>query len=168
VTHAAPRQRVVVAGVPDPRDLDGDFGHRTSVEIRFADTDAMGHVNNAVYLTFVESARVGWWMATTGEPLERAGGRSQGLILAEAEVAFRSPLFFGETVVVETRASRLGRTSLGVDHRLTASRPDGPIRLVAICRTVVVRYDYVLEAPVPWPAELVEKVEGFEGRSLRF
>jgi hypothetical protein len=55
-----------------------------------------------------------------------------------------------------------------VDHRLTASGPDGPIRLVAICRTVVVRYDYVLEAPVPWPAELVEKVEGFEGRSLRF
>jgi acyl-CoA thioester hydrolase len=167
VTHPVPRQRVVVAGPPDARDLDGDFGHRASVEIRFADTDAMGHVNNAVFLTFVEVARVGWWMAATGEPLERAGGRSQGLILAEAEVAFRSPLFFGETVIVETRASRLGRTSLGVEHRLTASPPNGPVRLVAICRTVVVRYDYVLEAPVPWPADLVAKVEAFEGRSLR-
>jgi len=167
VKPAPARQRVALAGVPDPRDLDGDFGHRTSVEIRFADTDAMGHVNNAVYLTFVEAARVGWWMAMTGEPLERAGGRSQGLILAEAEIAFRSPLFFGETVVVETRASRFGRTSLGVEHRLTAARPDGPVRLVAICRTVVVRYDYVLEAPVPWPADLVETVEAFEGRPLR-
>jgi acyl-CoA thioester hydrolase len=157
----------MVTGTPDPRDLPGDFSHRTSVDIRFADTDAMGHVNNAVYLTFVEAARVSWWMATTGEPLERAGGRSQGLILAEAEIAFRSPLFFGETVVVETRAGRIGRTSLGVEHRLTASRPDGPVRLVAICRTVVVRYDYVLEAPVPWPADLAEKIEAFEGRTLR-
>jgi acyl-CoA thioesterase FadM len=70
-------------------------------------------------------------------------------------------------VVVETRATRLGRTSLGVEHRLTASRPGGPVRLVATCRTVVVRYDYVREAPVPWPTDLVVKVEGFEGRSLR-
>jgi acyl-CoA thioester hydrolase len=163
----APRDRVRVPGSPDPRDLDGDFGHRSNVEIRFADTDAMGHVNNAVYLTFVETARVAWWTATTGEPLERVDGRIQGLILAEAEVAFRSPLFFGETVVVETRAGRFGRTSLAVEHRLTASAAGGPVRLVAICRTVVVRYDYVAEAPVAWPPDIIARVEAFEGRRLR-
>jgi acyl-CoA thioester hydrolase len=167
VTAPAPRERVAVSGPPDPRDLEGDFGHRKSVEIRFADTDAMGHVNNAVYLTFVEAARVDWWMTTTGEPLERVGGRSQGLILAEAEIAFRSPLFFGDTVTVETRAGRFGRTSLNVEHRLSASREGGPVRLVATCRTVIVRYDYVAEAPVPWPSELIERVEAVEGRSLR-
>jgi acyl-CoA thioester hydrolase len=167
VTGPAPRERVALTGPPDPRDLEGDFGHRKSIEIRFSDTDAMGHVNNAVFLTYVESARVDWWMATTGEPLERVEGRAQGLILAEAEVAFRAPLFFGETVVVETRAGRFGRTSLSVDHRLTASRPGGPGRLVATCRTVIVRYDYVTETPVPWPTDLIERMEAFEGRSLR-
>ena len=166
MTSPAPRGRVAVAA-PDPRDLDGDFGHRTSVAVRFADTDAMGHVNNAVYLTFVEAARVGWWMATTGEPLERDAGRAEGLILAEAEIAFRSPVFFGETVVVETRAGRFGRTSLALEHRLTASRPDGPVRLVATCRGVIVRYDYEAEQPMPWQADLIERVEAFEGRSLR-
>ncbi|HLO35347.1 MAG TPA: thioesterase family protein [Candidatus Deferrimicrobium sp.] len=163
----AARSRVAATDPADPRDLEGDFGHRTSVEVRFADTDAMGHVNNAVYLTYVESARVRWWLTVTGESLEREDGRDQGLILAEAEIAFRSPLFFGETVVVETRASRIGRTSLGLDHRLTAGRPGGPSRLVATCRSVIVRYDYATETPVPWPAGLVAAIEGFEGHELR-
>ena len=167
MTSPATRQRVAVAGAPDPRDLEGNFGHRAGVVVRFADTDAMGHVNNAVYLTFIESARIGWWMAATGEPLEREAGRAEGLILAEAEIAFRSPVFFGETLVVETRATRIGRTSLALEHRLTASPPGGPVRLVATCRSVLVRYDYETERPVAWPAPLVEQVEAFEGRTLR-
>jgi acyl-CoA thioester hydrolase len=167
VTGAAARWRNAVAGTADPRDLEGDFGHRVELDVRFADTDAMGHVNNAVYLTFVEAARIGWWTAATGEPLLREAGRAEGLILAEAEVAFRSPVFFGETVVVETRATRIGRTSLGLDHRLTASRPGGPARLVATCRSVLVRYDYVVAGPVDWPAEMIAAVEAFEGRALR-
>jgi acyl-CoA thioesterase FadM len=119
-----------------------------------------------VYLTFIEAARIAWWLATTGEPLERDAGRAEGLILAEIEVAFRSPVFFGETVVVETRPGRLGRTSLGLEHRLTASRPSGPVRLVATCRSVMVRYDYEAETPVPWPAEVIARIEAFEGRPL--
>lgn len=167
MTTPAPRARVAVAGPTDGRDLEGDFGHRLRLELRFGDTDAMGHVNNAVYLTFVESARVDWWMATTGEALEREPGRAEGLILAEAEIAFRSPVVFGEAVVVETRASRIGRTSLGLDHRITASRPGGPVRLAATCRSVIVRYDYDRERPVAWPTELIARIESFEGRGLR-
>ncbi|HWX25489.1 MAG TPA: acyl-CoA thioesterase, partial [Vicinamibacteria bacterium] len=36
------------------------------VEVRFRDLDALGHVNNAVYLTYLESARIAYWMALTG------------------------------------------------------------------------------------------------------
>ena len=97
----------------------------------------------------------------------RAAAATDGLILAEAEIAFRSPVFFGETVVVETRAGRLGRTSLGVVHRLTASRPGGPARLVAVCRSVLVRYDYATERPIPWPPALIERIEAFEGPLAR-
>jgi acyl-CoA thioester hydrolase len=127
----------------------------------------MGHVNNAAYLTYVEAARIEWWLAVTGEPLEREVGRPDGLILAEAEIAFRSPVFFGDTVVVETRPGRIGRTSLALEHRLTASRAGRPARLVATCRSVLVRYDYEAEAPVPWPPALVGAVEAAEGRRLR-
>jgi acyl-CoA thioester hydrolase len=97
----------------------------------------------------------------------REGDRDQGLILAEAEVAFRSPVVFGEVVVVETRATRIGRTSVAVEHRLTAGPPDGAARVVAVIRSVIVRYDYRAETPVPWAPDIVARIEAFEGRALR-
>jgi acyl-CoA thioester hydrolase len=161
------RSRIAVDGVADPRDLTGDFGHRHAVPVRFADTDAMGHVNNAVYLTFAEAARVAWWAEVTGEPIIREADRTAGLILAEADIAFRAPVFFGETVQVETRATRIGRSSIRVEHRLTASSDDGPARLVATIGSVIVRYDYGAERPTPWGPDLVDRIEAFEGRRLR-
>ncbi|MEA2518897.1 MAG: hypothetical protein QOF49_977, partial [Chloroflexota bacterium] len=71
------------------------------------------------------------------------------------------------TVLVESRPTRIGRTSIGLEHRLTASRPGGPARLVATCQSVIVRYDYVAERPVPFPRALVEAIEVAEGRPLR-
>ena len=168
VPDAGRRGRIATSGPPDPRDLPGDFGHRLEVRVRFADTDAMAHVNNATYLTFVEAARIDWWTAITGESLERESGRRDGLILAEAEIAFRSPVVFGETVTVETRATRIGRTSVAVEHRLTAAASaGGNPRLAATCRSVIVRYDYVAGAPTPWPPAFVAAIEAFEGRRLR-
>ena len=62
-----PRSRVEVPD--DPRDIPGDFAHRHVVEVRLADTDAMGHVNNARYLTYVEIARVAYYEQVTGNAL---------------------------------------------------------------------------------------------------
>jgi acyl-CoA thioester hydrolase len=161
------RSRIETGEPADPRDLLGDFGHRHPVDVRFADTDAMGHVNNAVYLTLVEGARIAWWAAVTGEPILREAERAEGLILAEANVAFRAPIFFGDHVVVETRATRLGRTSLALEHRVTAAREAEPPRLVATCRSVIVRYDYVEARPVAFSSGLIDRIETFEGRVLR-
>ena len=79
--------RIAIDGPPDPRDLPGDFGHRHEIAVRFADTDAMGHVNNAVYLTYVESARVAWWRPRPASLIQREPGRAEGLILAEASTS---------------------------------------------------------------------------------
>ena len=82
---SAARGRVQTDGAPDPRDLAGDFRHRRSVEVRFADTDAMGHVNNAVYLTYCR----GRPRRATGptSPASRSiatATATESLILAEA------------------------------------------------------------------------------------
>jgi acyl-CoA thioester hydrolase len=161
-----PRSR---AAVPeDPRDIDGDFAHRHPVLVRLADTDAMGHVNNANYLTYVEIARVAYYEQVTGNALPiGVHGAEEGMILAEIRMTYRSPAFYGETLVVETRVDRIGRTSFGMVHRITAPESRyGPARLVAVADSTLVSYDYTDECPIPVPDEWRAAMGSFEGRAL--
>ena len=166
-SDAAPRSRVDVPA--DPRDLAGNFAHVHRIEVRFADTDAMGHVNNASYLTYAEIARVAYYEVVSGAPLPLAThGAEEGMILAQVTISYRSPAFFGETLAVETRVDRIGRTSFGMVHRLTAPESRyGPARLIAVADSVLVTYDYGDDHPIPVPPPLAESIETFEGRRLR-
>jgi acyl-CoA thioester hydrolase len=166
VTGHAPRDRVAVVPPDDPRDLVGDFAHRRVLEVRFADTDAMGHVNNAKYLTYCESARIAYWTDVTGEPVRLGSEGAESLILAEARITYRAPAFHGETVTVETRATRLRRSSFALEHRLTACERRGPSRLVATSESVLVRFDYTTDTPVAISAAHRAAIETFEGRPL--
>lgn len=165
---AAPvRSRVEVPA--DPRDLPGAFQHRYVVETRFGDTDAMGHVNNSRFLTFLESARIAYWEAMTGEPFGLVThGAEESLILADVRVTFRSPSYFGEVLTVESRVSRIGRTSFTLEHRITAGDSErGRARLVTTAEGVLVLYDYSTQRPRVIPDDVVARVEAYEGRPLR-
>ena len=122
--------------------MEGDpFVYRDSV--RFRDLDGMGHVNNAVFLTYMESARIAYLSALGAgdDPL-------QNLILARAEVDFRSPITFGEDVEVGVRTAKLGNKSFELEYEV---RADG--RLAAEGKSVLVGYDYERGASVEIPAE---------------
>ena len=121
-----------IDAAPDPRDLPGAFRHRVDIDVRFADTDAMGHVNNAVYLTYCEAARIGYWEVVTGEPLAGRHHDAESLILAEARITYRAQVFATDRIVVETRAGRIGTSSFTLEHRLTAHDAEGAARLVAV------------------------------------
>ena len=161
-----PRSRIEVPA--DPRDIPGDFAHRHAVEVRLSDTDAMGHVNNARYLTYVEIARVAYYERVTGNPLPiGAHGAEEGMILAEIRMTYRSPAFYGETITVETRVESIGRTSFAMVHRMTAPESRyGPARLIAVAESVLVSYDYPQEHPIPVPDEWRAAMSRYEGRTL--
>ena len=147
----------------DARDLPGPFRHRATVEVRFRDTDAMGHVNNAVYHTYVELGRTSYLDDVLERPLRLGSHGETSFILAESRMVHRSPVFFGETVTVETRVTEIGRTSVTMEHRLTVpDSPYGPRRLVAVCHSVLVHYDYGGSRPAPVPDDARAKVEAFE------
>lgn len=152
----------------DPRDIAGDFSHVHRVEVRLADTDAMGHVNNAAYLTYVEIARVAYYEQVTGQALPLGvHGSEEGMILAEIRMTYRSPAFFGETLAVESRVERIGRTSFQMVHRITAPESRyGPARLIATSDSTLVSYDYTDERPIPVPDEWRAAMAEYEGREL--
>jgi acyl-CoA thioester hydrolase len=82
----------------------GDFRYEHPIEVRFVDTDALGHVNNAVYLSYFEAARAGYYAAVTGAPFgtgEHAAERT--FVIAEARVVYRAPAFFCGPVQVGGR-----------------------------------------------------------------
>jgi len=137
-----------------------EFRHRTSLQVRFRDIDAFGHVNNAVYFSYVEQARIRYLLDVLApdEPFDRLP-----LILARVELDFRSPIFFGDEVTVETRVDRIGRSSVGMSHRMTAGA-DG--RLVGDVGTVLVTYDYRASAPIPVPEVWRARITDHEGRAL--
>jgi acyl-CoA thioester hydrolase len=112
-------------------------------DVRFRDLDGMGHVNNAVFLTYMESARIAY-LASLG-----AGSNPQeALILARLEVDFRSPIALGERVEVGVRPGRLGTKSFELEYEV---RADG--RLAAEATSVLVGYDYTRGESVEIPAE---------------
>ena len=101
--------------------------------VRFRDLDAKGHVNNAVFLTYIESARVAFVQhlgaAATLEDMS--------FIVARIEIDFRAPVGFGEEVAIAVRASRFGDKSFDLDYEL---RVGG--KIVAEAKSVLVGYDY--------------------------
>jgi len=116
-----------------------DFVHRETV--RFRDVDAMGHVNNAVYSTYLEQARLGLL------------GGLDGFILARVEIDFRAELRAGEQVEIGSRCSRIGEKSFDLEHELRAAG-----RVVAHARSVLVGYDYGKGASVRLPDDLKRRL----------
>jgi acyl-CoA thioester hydrolase len=92
----------------------------------------MGHVNNAVYSTYLEQARI-----------EIMGGLGE-MILARVEIDFRAELRAGEEVEVRSRCARIGTKSFDLEHELW-----GGERLVAEAKSVLVGYDYTAGASRP-------------------
>ena len=117
------------------------------IEVRFADCDPLGHVNHAMYLTYLEQARFGLWRKLwgfSGETAMTAAG-GVGLILARAECDYRLPATYGDTLDVRLGLAGIGRTSFTYEYEIV-DVPQG--RLMAGARTVIVLYDYAAGKPV--------------------
>ena len=128
------------------------------IEPRFRDTDAMGHVNNAVYITYFEVVRTAYWLRLTG--VKRYD--EVPFILVHVSADFRSPAVVGETLGVGMRVTRLGGKSFDAAYRIV-SREDE--RLIAEGSSVMVMFDYQKQATFPVPDDLRARVRALEGRA---
>jgi len=151
-----------------PRPLEGDFRYRHAIEIRYGDTDALGHVNNAVYLSYFEAARGGYYTAVVGHPFGRGpDAERRTYVIAEAHIAYRQPAFHGEALSCWCRVGWVGRSSFSLEYRVdVADSAIGSARLIADGSTVQVFYDLVAGNVQRMPASMVASLRQYEGREL--
>jgi acyl-CoA thioester hydrolase len=126
--------------------------------VRFRDCDPLGHVNNAVYLTYLEQARFTLWRAQLGfvaRPVGESGQRGEGFILARAEVDFRAQARYGDELDVRLGLAAIGRSSFTYEYEV-ATVAAGTVVLQA--RTVQVWFDYDRETPVPLSDDLKRRL----------
>lgn len=123
------------------------FVHRERV--RFRDLDAMGHVNNAVFATYTEQARV--------EFLRHLGLLEgpvyQSVILARLEIDFQAPGEPEGEVEIGVRPSRFGTKSFDLEYALHQGG-----RLIATATSVLVTYDYERAEPIEIPDDWRRKM----------
>jgi acyl-CoA thioester hydrolase len=122
------------------------------VELRFRDLDAVGHVNNVVYLTYMETARIQWWIEVTGH----RDFRNFGMILARTEIDYKAPASWGDRLEVGVRCASMRRSSFVLEFRV--AEPEGG-RVFADARKVLVHYDYDAGRSLPLPPDLREKLK---------
>jgi acyl-CoA thioester hydrolase len=132
-----------------------------TIPVWWGDQDALGHVNNTVYLRWFETSRiaycerVGLWNLMVMERI--------GPILAAVHCNFRHQLHYPETVRVGTRMARIGHTSLRLEHVVETA--DNATH-VADGYCVLVVYDYNTQKPRSVPATMRQAIEALEGKTF--
>lgn len=152
------RENCSMPTAPDPL---ADFPVVVALPVQWGDQDAFLHVNNTVYLKWCESARIAY-VDRIG--LSESMARDQiGVILAALACNYRKPVTYPDAIRCGARITRLGRSSLTMEHVITS---DAQGTIVADAHSTLVVFDYRRQIPEPIPDEIRQAIEAFEGRSL--
>jgi len=133
----------------------------TSIEIPIAwgEMDALGHVNNAVFFRYIESARIDFLRKSGSHALRDETGI--GFILQFVEMRFRQPLVFPDTVRVDTKLVSIEEDRFTLAHAVV-SKKTGDV--AAIGRGTVVTFDYAKGVKVPIPGAIRDAILAIETR----
>jgi acyl-CoA thioester hydrolase len=133
-----------------------DFKYKTVIETRFADFDMMGHVNNAVYFTYMEIARTKYWLQAINWDWTKTG-----VVIAQASLDYVLPVFIEDKISMYVRTSRIGKSSFDLEYLLVKTK-HGKEEVCSRGKTVCVAFDYASKTAAPIPVHEREKMISFE------
>ncbi len=119
-----------------------DYAHRQDIQMRFADADLFGHVNNAVIMQYFDQGKLGYFRAVMGDDFDMRG---IALVVVNTNCNFYAPVFLDEQVAVLSGTAHIGEKSLRLEQRLVSSTGD----VKAICTTVMVGFDPATSTSAP-------------------
>jgi acyl-CoA thioester hydrolase len=121
------------------------------IVVPYGDVDMMNHVNNARYLTYFEDVR-SEFLCSGDRPIDLM---ETGIIIARAEIDYKSPSTWRDELTVKIRTSYVGDSSWIYEYEILNEKKN---RLVAVGKTVQVAYDYGAKKSVPIPEEFRERL----------
>lgn len=131
---------------------------RIELPVQWGEMDALGHVNNIVYLRWFESARMDYFRRCG--VLDGIETEGVGPILAGTKVDFKIPLAFPDTVTVVARVTRAGNSSFTMQYRVTSAAAQGAI--AAEGEGVIVMVRYAEGKPVSIPPAIRDAIAELE------
>ncbi len=137
-----------------------DFPVQVEIPVLWGNQDLFGHVNNCVHIRWFESARVAYWETGMRGLFE---GNRWGPILANVTCNYRSQVRYPDTIHVGGKITRIGRTSLTMEHAVYSEQSDS---IVADGHSIVVVFNYESQRPTRITKELVAAIEATEGRRI--
>ncbi|HUU40823.1 MAG TPA: thioesterase family protein [Desulfatiglandales bacterium] len=131
------------------------------IDVRFKDIDSMGHVNNAVFLTYFEEGR----KAFLRDVLNIVDPGDYPFILAHINCDFLKPVNLGDELAVEIWIGDLGRKSFRFKYHII-DRNDKSI-IYAKGESVMVLFDYRKNITIPIPKYFLEKISEYSEQDLK-
>ncbi len=144
--------------VPEPKH---PFKHSLPLQIRFSDIDMLGHLNNNVYLQFLDLGKSLYFEAVMPGAISR---RKVEIVVVNVNVDFLAPTYFGEPVAVYTQCTHIGDRSLQLEQRVVNTQTG---QTKCIGRTVMAGFDPETAQGAPISPAWVAALEAYESRPLK-
>jgi acyl-CoA thioester hydrolase len=147
--------------MPSIAELLREFPVVIELPVQWGDQDAFGHVNNVIHFRWFESSRIAYLSR-----LKFSGASARpkiGPILAAIRCDYRQQLNFPDTVHIGARITRIGRSSMTMEHRLVSQSQQ---HVAAEGESTVVVFDYTAGKPHPVPDDLRAAISELEGKEL--
>lgn len=138
-----------------------DYPVRLDLRIDWAELDMFGHVNNVMFMKYVQASRVHYW--------EQIGlyqhflKTNRGPMVAALSCTFKKPLHYPGAITILSRMKYIRNTSFSIAHRIV----DAAGGTAAEAEDVIVMYDFNKNEKISFPDEFRTRVEDLEGRSFK-
>ena len=136
------------------------FRHEVPLQIRFNDIDLLGHLNNAVYIQFVDLGKSRSFQDVMPEGVD---WRHINIVVANINCDFFAPTYITEPIAVLTTITHMGEKSFALEQRIVNS-DNGEVKCIA--KTIMVGFDMTTGKSAPIDPKWVEALERYEQRKL--
>lgn len=136
-----------------------EYRHKMSIQLRWMDADAFGHVNNTMYFQYYDTAKMDYFHQVCPDITDK-----YAIVTVHLDADFMHQVYTKDEVVeVQTAITRIGKTSFTFRQQLVGVN-DHEVKCVG--ETVMVLFDLKTETTVPFTEEWRKTIEEFEGRKL--